>query len=496
MRLAASSALLASLLLLPAHGEAQTSPEEQARRLLEDGRAYWTKGQYKQALDNFNTIISGFSGSESVDDALLEIGRYALEVEGNAARARESFDTVAKRYPQSDSAPGAYYYLGWLALTQSQKPEDIDDALAQFTRVQRLYPRSDWVPQALHASGLAERKVGRYPEAVDAQRRVVLEYPASPAAAAAQFEIGHCLTLLGEPRLAMEEFQKVRNGFPESPWAAQALERTTELYRLYEGSRPAFRLDSGFAIGSGDALKDVRAILMTPARTLWIASDKVRAALSYDAGGRPSASLAGQDLSGLSLTPGNEIVVAARAAVRVGPRDIKTLTIPGEKPGSSEPLEKITAALVLPGGEMLVADEKRKRVLRFAGEPLAYQGTFPDGREREVRRLVSDSEGAIVLLDQDAKSVQVFDARGRAIRTLGPKGPGYELRRPVDVAVDHSRNLYVADEELGVLLLAPDGRLLTMIGGEEARKPRALTLEPGGALLVYSDKAQRILRYR
>jgi hypothetical protein len=294
----------------------------------------------------------------------------------------------------------------------------------------------------------------------------------------------------------MEEFQKVRNGFPESPWAAQALERTTELYRLYEGGRPVFKLDNSFAIGSGEALKEVRAILMTPTRSLWIASDKVKAALSYDAEGRPSASLPGQDQSSLSLTPGNDIVVATRAAVRVGLRDIKSFAIPGDKPGASEPLEKITAALVRPGGEVLVADEKRKRVHRFAGEPLAYQGAFPDGKEREVRRLVSDSEGAIVMLDEAAKVVQVFDARGRAIRTLGPRGPGYELRRPVDVAVDHSRNLYVADEEVGVLLLSPDGRLLTMIGGEELRKPKALTLEPGGALLVYADKAQRILRYR
>jgi TolA-binding protein len=491
------AALVASLLLLPVSGGAQTSPEEQARRLLEDGRGYWAKGQHKQALDNFNTIVTGFAESESVDDALLEIGRYALEVEGNLARARESFDTVAKRYPQSDSAPGAYYYLGWLALTQSQKPEDVDDALAQFTRVQRLYPRSDWVPQALHAAGLAERKAGRLAESVDAQRRVALEYPASPAAASAQFEIGHCTGLLGEPRLAMEEFQKVRNGFPDSPWAARALERITELYRLYEGSRPAFRLDTGFAVGAGDALKDVRSILMTPSRTLWIASDKVKAALSYDAEGRPAASLPGQDLSALSLTPSGEIVVAARTAVRVGPRDIKSFAIPGEKPGSSEPLEKITAVLVLPGGEVLVADEKRKRVHRFGGgEPPAYQGAFPDGKEREVRRLVRDSEGAIVMLDEATKAVQVLDAQGRAVRTLGPRGPGYELRRPVDVAVDHSRNVYVADEDVGVLLLSPEGKLLTMIGGEELRKPKALTLEPGGALLVYADKAQRILRYR
>jgi len=489
-------AALGLTLLVGGNALAQTTPEEQARRLLEDGRAYWAKGQYKQALDNFTTITSGFAETESVDDALLEIGRYALEVEGDVAKARESFDTVAKRYPQSDSAPGAYYYLGWMALSRGGSPAELEDALAQFTRVQRLYPRSAWVPRALYASGLAQRKAGRYAEAVDAERRVVLEYPASDAAAGAQFEIGHCLTLLNQPRLAMEEFQKVRNRFPDDPLAAQALDRITELYRLYEGGAPVFRQDTGFAIGSGDVLKDVRAILMTPERVLWIASDKLNAAVPYDATGRPGPSLAAQDLRELGLTPGGEIVVVARSAVRIGLRDIKTFSIPGDKPGASEPLEKITAALVLPGGDILVADEKRKRVYRFADGGAAFKGTFPDAGEREVRRLVLDSEGSIAILDDNAKTVQVFDARGKLLRTLGPKGAGWELRKPADLAVDHSRNLYVADEDLGVLLLSPEGRLLATIGGEEARKPKAISLEPGGGLLVWADKAQRILRYR
>ena len=42
---------------------------------------------------------------------------------------------------------------------------ELDDALAQFTRVQRLYPRSEWVPRALYASGLVHRKAGRFADA-------------------------------------------------------------------------------------------------------------------------------------------------------------------------------------------------------------------------------------------------------------------------------------------------------------------------------------------
>ena len=67
---------------------AQESQDEQARRLLEDGRAYRAQGKLKQALDNFDIVVSSFPATGSVGQALLEIGRYRLEVEGDAEKAR------------------------------------------------------------------------------------------------------------------------------------------------------------------------------------------------------------------------------------------------------------------------------------------------------------------------------------------------------------------------------------------------------------------------
>jgi hypothetical protein len=54
----------------------------------------------------------------------------------------------------------------------------------------------------------------------------------------------------------------------------------------------------------------------------------------------------------------------------------------------------------------------------------------------------------------------------------------------------------VADEEQGVLVFAPDGKLLTIVTSPELKKARAVTLDPSGAVLVYDDKTERILRYR
>jgi TolA-binding protein len=483
---------LLALVLLAAPAPAQES-DAQARRLLDDGRAYWAQGKLKQALDNFNIIVASFPASSSIGQALLEIGRYRMDVEGDVEKARASFEQVAKQYTQSDGAPGAYYYLGLLTLNRANNAADLDDALAQFTRVQNLYPKSDWVPKALQASGLVYRKAGKYAEAVDVNRRVSLEYPSSEAAPAAQFYIGHAMALLGEPRQAMEEFQQVRNRFPDSEWSARALERITALYRLYGAGKPAFALDPGFVAGAGDVLKDVRAILMAPTGALWIASDKARSAIPLDAAGKAGAGLAGEDLRALSLSPRGVVIVAAKTAVRFGPKDLRSFAIPSDKPGVPEPLDKILSATVTPGGMVLVADEKRNKVYRFDAA-YEWKGFFPDkdAKERQVTRMLVDGEGGIVCLDRAERTVRVFDETGKVLRTLGPGG----LRKPVDVAVDPFRNAYVADEEAGVLVFNPAGQLLTTLGSPELKRPKALTLDATGAVLVYDERAEKVLRYK
>jgi len=142
-----------------------------------------------------------------------------------------------------------------------------------------------------------------------------------------------------------------------------------------------------------------------------------------------------------------------------------------------------------------VADQKRKRVFRFDGQ-LRPQGTFPDAKEREVVRLLVDGEGGVALLDREERTLRVFDEAGRQLRVLGPRGAGYELRKPVDVAVDPMRNTYVADEEAGVLVFSAQGELLTTVTAEDMKRPKALTLEVSGAILVYDGKLERILRFK
>jgi hypothetical protein len=186
-------------------------------------------------------------------------------------------------------------------------------------------------------------------------------------------------------------------------------------------------------------------------------------------------------------------VVAVKTAVRIGLKDIKTFSIPSDKPGVPEPLERILSAAVTPGGAVLVADEKRKKIHRFDAKQ-EYLGTFPDKdtKEREVTRMLLDGEGGIVLLDREEKTVRVLDETGKVLRTIGPAG----LKKPVDAAVDAFRNTYVADEEGAVQVFNEKGQLLATLAGAEMKRPRALTLDATGAVLVYDDRLEKVLRFR
>ncbi|MCM2255391.1 MAG: tetratricopeptide repeat protein [Vicinamibacteria bacterium] len=474
---------------------AQASPEEQARGLLEDGRAYRQQGKNKQALDNFNTIATGFQATSSVDDAILEIGRFYLEVERDFEKARAAFDQVAKQYPQSDAAPGAYYYLGLLALERATGSAEIDDAMAQFNRVSRLYPKSDWVPRALRASAEAQRRIGALQDAAFLARRVALEYPASDAAPEAQYLVGHCLALQGEARRAIEEFQQVRNRFPESPAAAAALLRTTSLWRLHGAGRAVFTVDAAWTVGGGELLKDVAGLAVAHDGTLWIASGKTKSVVPFDAQGKMGPSLPGPDVQSLSFAADGDLVIAGKLGLRLGPRDVKTFAVPGNKPGEMKPLEEVRAGLRLADGSLLVADAGRKGMHRFDAAG-AYKGVFGDAKEREVTRLALSTEREVVALSKNLKAIEVFDDRGKLLRTYGPRGGGYELRKPADVAIDPYGNLYVADEELGVLVLSRAGQLLATLSGEELKRPQAVALDPSGAILVYDARGQRVVRFK
>lgn len=73
------------------------------------GEAYFAKGDYAKAAEQFEAVLSRFGGGNKGPDALLKLGMCS-DRQGASDRAREYWDRLKRDYPRSDAAkkiPGA-----------------------------------------------------------------------------------------------------------------------------------------------------------------------------------------------------------------------------------------------------------------------------------------------------------------------------------------------------------------------------------------------------
>ena len=168
--------VLLGIVCLGAVGAAQQADEELAVRRFQSGLAFVQDGNYEEALEDFQAVVTLYPASTVVDNALLEIARYHLEVRGALDQAVATADGIvnSQAYSQGDAAPEAYVILGRAALARGRSDADIQDAISSFQRGLRLYPDAPAVSQSLFYIAEGQRMAGRTDAALAA-------YPDAPA---------------------------------------------------------------------------------------------------------------------------------------------------------------------------------------------------------------------------------------------------------------------------------------------------------------------------
>jgi tol-pal system protein YbgF len=67
------------------------------------GEAYFARGEYGRATEQFEGVLARFPGGNKVPDALLKLGLCAQKL-GDPAKAKAYFERLAQQYPQSEAA--------------------------------------------------------------------------------------------------------------------------------------------------------------------------------------------------------------------------------------------------------------------------------------------------------------------------------------------------------------------------------------------------------
>lgn len=500
--------LSAGLLASVAVTGAQTSDEDVARRQLESGRAFARQGNFAEALKDFRAVADTHASSSVADNALLEIARYYLDTVGDAKEAAAAVDAILKNYATSDSAPDAYMLAGRLALARSHQPADLDAALANFERVFRLFPNSDVVPRSLVLASETLFYAGRFNDALVNLGRVELEYPNDAAAGDAHLAAGRVLLALGDPIAAMEELQQVRNGWPSSPQATDALARISLIHRLYVRARsgPAFtastetmgpaKLSGGLALAAGAN------------GAIYYATGNAVGAVTPNA---PAAGVGARPRGLTRDSAGNVLVLEANALRPIGGTSM-VLAVPRPS-GITEQLKSADAAVQLSNGDWLVLDNNERGIQRFnrAG---TYVAPFLPAK---LTRLAVNELDEVAGLDRDKKQIVFYDAAAKLVGTLPLRGSGYDLPNPEDIAYDDFGHLYVLDRATiavftpyappaapGAPAAAPvkagTYRLLTTFSEGQTptafRRATAFALDRTGAVYLYDDRAERVMVYR
>ncbi|MBW3542684.1 MAG: tetratricopeptide repeat protein, partial [Planctomycetes bacterium] len=139
------------------------------------------KKLYEPAATRWANFLKTYPGDERVANVHYHLGvcRFRLK---QLPEALAEFTTVVTKHPQSQYADAAQFNLGLVRYNQaleSKKPEDFQQAAAQFAAVPAKFAQSPNVPAALYYQGECLVQGGDAKAAVEVYRKLLAGHPNS-----------------------------------------------------------------------------------------------------------------------------------------------------------------------------------------------------------------------------------------------------------------------------------------------------------------------------
>jgi outer membrane protein assembly factor BamD len=227
-------------------GDPSSKVEIAAVELMRRGEAAEARGDRKEAIDAYRTLVKKRGASQLSPKAQRKVG-VLLEEGGQYDDAYDAYSTYLEKYPGAsdfESVVGSMYKIAKLFLDGQKRKLFGVPVASSMTRAQEMFegilkraPFSRQAPLAQFNVGQALEKQGKYPEAIAAYQQVVSKYPGDAIADDAQYQMGY--VLLRQSRegsydraaamRARESFEDFVNRYPESEKVPQARENMKSL---------------------------------------------------------------------------------------------------------------------------------------------------------------------------------------------------------------------------------------------------------------------------
>jgi len=188
-----------------------------AEAAMQKSSAYMAQERYEEAQQALQKFIS-----TSKDEALLAQAEFNLAIifsqTGKTADAVTGFKTVRDKYPNSEQAEDAGFYLGQTLYAA----DDAKGALEELNAFITKFPQSKLVPQAFYVKARTLGKLGKKPDSLLAYAKVAQDYPDSEVAVPSFFERAATLLADEKPEDAATVMREFIARYPNAPQVYQA----------------------------------------------------------------------------------------------------------------------------------------------------------------------------------------------------------------------------------------------------------------------------------
>lgn len=486
--------------------------EDLARRYLQSAYRFYERGDYEQALRDWQTVVEKFPDSPHAPEALVAIGRYFLERRADPDAALEAFQAVLQRYPKSPQAAPAYYFVGYIQLHYGRSfPADVSEAVANLERMAVLYPDSEWAGRALTEAGLYLGATGQ-PARARHLCRWVVEHHRGGAAAEATLCMAQAYAYEGRWDEALRRLTAVRLADVPAPVARKVRAAATTLYRQALRSSTTvglYAVDPNFQASQQIRWDD-------PVRLLgwsrgWAVVDRgLKWVIFYDAAGRYVDRQTFSKLDDAFITSDDQLYGLAgdRVVLPRGSPVPLVGTTEGRRSRAIEP-----AALIVDRRRTLwVYDDDASALWAFAMRSEDPKNPSPsrttltserrlvfalDGKSLRVSRIYLDDWQRFWVIDRDQARVLVYARDGTLVRRL--ENPQRPFQQVVALGWDVCGLIYVLDAKAQtVFIFTPAGQLhrtLSLRAFLPEGKLQDMLVVDDGSLYLLDRKARRVLRF-
>jgi tetratricopeptide (TPR) repeat protein len=444
-------------------------------------------------------------------------------VSGTALQqAGELLTRLTQKYRASKEAAHALVRLGYLGLEPERAKTDLDEACGRFATAVQMYPDSDAADDAALAAGHCDLMRGRPARASESFARLLAEHPDSRLAAETLYRYGVALSRLSDPGEAMLALEKVRVLAPESPFAAQALDRLTLLHRLRllpatasgvasaggTNGRPApatewtalYRVDREYGVsgqegGGSRAIRGINDLSIDAQGLLIAASPRTPGVFRFDQRGGVQEEIRHPGPDHVAAAEGLAVFISGKEQIAVNARNWSGVDLKG---ASGRPPSDFGPIAVDSFGRVHLLDRRENAVLIYDRSRRLIAAIRPAaGREGRFADLAAGDDGNVMVLDAKTRQVMVL-SQGREMRRIDLGAAG--IAEPVSLAVDGLGDLYLLDGATGsVFVTDSGGRLLTSIrlpkeAASRVNEIGAVAVDSQGRLYLGGRKSGQVVR--